>query len=253
MTIANNNTNSQRTSIFVSGQINNCHIPRMLVDTGSVATLCSEDFYNNVRDLRIKSMPTTESFVAADYGTLDVIAETTMTIIVANQIANHNVFVVRNFAYKFVLGNDFLKRNNCDILYSCQKLVINGQSTPIHNECVDTDFNSIVLSDNFTVNKHEEALLPGELHDPQLIVAPGETLLLEGDPTTANNFNVNFARVIVSALPAGIPVVVANTSNRNITIPKGTTVGKITKLHNNKQVMFAVTSDTLLLLTLLIC
>ena len=37
-------TNSQRTSIFVGGNINNCQISRKLIDTEYVATLCSEEF-----------------------------------------------------------------------------------------------------------------------------------------------------------------------------------------------------------------
>ena len=129
----------------------------------------------------MNSKPTTEAFVAADYGKLDVIAETTMTITIANTIVNHNVYVIRNFAYQFVLGNDFFKRNNCDILYSTQKLVINGRNTPINNDVVNTDFHSIMLSDNFTVNKHEEAILPCELNNAHLSVVPDETLLLEGN------------------------------------------------------------------------
>ena len=155
-----------------------------------MATLCSEEFSNNVRDPRMNSKPTTEAFIAADYGKLDVITKTTMAITIANTIVNHNVYVIRNFAYQFVLGNDFLKRNNCDILYSTQKLMINGRSTPIHNDFVTTDFNSIMLSDNFTLNKHEEAILPCELNDPHLSVVPDETLLLEGNSTFANNYNV---------------------------------------------------------------
>ena len=118
-----------------------------------------------------------------------------------------------------------------------------NNSTPIHNDLVNTDFNSIVLNDNFIVNKHEEAILPCELNDPHLSVVPDETLLLEGNPTSANNYNVQIARLIVSAKSCGIPIVVAYTSDNNIMIPKGTTVATITKMQYNKQVLFAVGRD----------
>ena len=105
-----------------------------------------------------------------------------MAIIIANTIVNHNLYVIEIFAYQFVLGNDFLKRNNCDILYSSQKLVKTGRSIPIYNYLVNTDFNSIVLSDNFTLIKQTTAIKLCKLTNPHLSVMPYKTFVLKVTP-----------------------------------------------------------------------
>lgn len=201
----------------------------LLIDTGAVATLWSEDFFNIIKDKTSKLTPISKELIAADQRKLQIIATTTIIITIFNPKVNHNVYIAKAFAYNFVIGNDFMRNNYCNILYNSEIFIINRHSTPIHHNIVITDFTSIVTSDNYTLNKHEEARLPCERNDLEISIESCNTLLLKCNQSTVNKYRVQFARVIVNAATAGNSILVANTTNQNITIPKSTNVATITK------------------------
>ena len=132
----------------------------------------------------------------------------------------HPVLIVDKIAHKFILGNDFLTKYNCDLLNSAKAIVFGGQQVPY--TLFRSTVNSIcpvICSSATTVGPYEEMVIPALL-DAKAHYATNQTLLLE--PTTSKSTSpILKARVVVNYTSVVVPLLVANVSSIPITIEKG--------------------------------
>ena len=91
----------------------------MVQDRGSLVSDCSEKLWRERLDRQIgRNSPHEAGFVSANGSPIRVRERTEMGVQQSNLKVMHDVLVVNGLVQSFILGNDFLRKHKCDILYS---------------------------------------------------------------------------------------------------------------------------------------
>ena len=210
----------ERKLIGVPGQINNYHVPRILVDSGSPVTIISSDLWKQVKDPNAIVNEEKECFHGVTHDGLQIVGVTQLTLHFGKLHVKPPLLIVDKIAHKFILGNDFLSQYRCDLLNSARAIVFGGQQVPY--TLFRSTVNSIcpvICSTGTTIGPYEEMVLHALL-DANARSATNKTLFLE--PTTAkSNSLILKARVVVNYTSVVVPLLIANISSQPVTIEKG--------------------------------
>ena len=203
----------------VPGQINNYHIPRILVDSHSPVTFIRSDLWKQIKDPNSLVNKEQECFQGVTHDGLKIVGVTHMTLHFGKLHVKHPVLIVDKIADKFILGNDFLKQYKCDLLNSAKAIVFGGEQVPY--TLFRSTVNSIcpvICSTTTTIGPHEKMVLPAML-DANAHYATYQTLLLE--QTTSKASPILKARVVVNYTSVVVPQLIATMSSAPVTIEKG--------------------------------
>ena len=209
----------------VPGQINNNNCPLILVDSGSPVTIIRSDFWKQVKDPNTLVNEEEECFQGVTHDGLKIVGITQLNLHFGKLHVKHPVLIVDKIAHKFILGNDFLTKYNCDLLNSAKAIVFGGQQVPY--TLFRSTVNSIcpvICSSATTVGPYEEwfyLLCSTRRHTTRRIKHFYSNQQLR---TTSPILK---ARVVVNYTSVVVPLLVANVSSAPITIEKGEILVKI--------------------------
>ena len=131
---ANNEVKSSysatRKLITVPGQVNDEHVLDILIDCGSSVTIINSEFWKQVRDIDTPVVKEQEKFQSLTKNVLKICGVTLLNIKIGGLNVIHPVIIAEGINYKFLLGNDFLIKNNCDIIYSRKIIQFGTQTIP---------------------------------------------------------------------------------------------------------------------------
>ena len=229
-------------SLFVEGNFRNEPVPDMLVDTGSAITIASLQLWKRVKRENEQLLPPDRQFTVANGDSLQVIGQKKIKLQVGSFCEYCEIYIAQNLVHDFVLGIDFLHENKIDILNSVNALQIGDELVPTHRKVLGST-NSIVLAQDTTIGPFEEAVLPGEVNDPEGRFAHLKTYLLEPSTNIEQKHDVLVGRSLNKASQQCVPVLVANVSAQETRMKEGTKLAEIMPVNIEKQVTFAVHAD----------
>lgn len=202
----------------VPGQINNKELDHILVDCGSPVTIIRLDLWRQLRtnDSRVEHEP--EDFQGVTHDGLRVIGVTKLQLQIGGVNASHPVLIADGIAHKFILGNDFLTLNKCDIMNSQGVIKFGNISVPytLFRSTVNC-VSPVVCSIATTIGANEEAVIPAML-DAREEYAPGDTILLEPRYNRQKE-SILTGRVLINYISPIVPVLMCNLSGKPVTIP----------------------------------
>ena len=199
-----------RRKLFVKGKLNGKVFAKILVDSGSMITLCSTDFWKKITNGTEKLNQVEGVFSAANNLKLDVRGSFQCRIQIGGLDVLHKVYVADHVVHEFLLGDDFLNEYHCDILYCAGSIVAGSRSVPFEDNYGNENSIESVLS----VFLSEETVIP----PMQVIHVIGEVSGSENfsdDPILVEPVNFNEsrlvpARLLVSSDSVQVPIPVAN-------------------------------------------
>ena len=203
-----------------------------VVDCGFPVTLILVDMWEQVRQPHTKLLIKQEKFQGVTRDGLRGFGLAHLKLQFGSLNIEHLV-VVDKIAHKFILGNDFLVQDKCDILNSDSVIVFRNKSIPdtLFRSTINLIF-SVICESRTEIGPYKEAVIPGLLDtyrnydsDQLLLLEPHKTKLMQ--PLIAARIFVNFTSAVVLIL-------VSNISSERVTITKGKVLADDTALKGRR-------------------
>ncbi len=223
-------------SLFITGSIGCVHSQSMMVDTGSAITIISESIFKNMKG---KLQNCEREFTVANGAGLSMLGKLKACFEIAGIKITHEVYVAKQIIHDIILGNDFLSKNRMDIIYSQGCLVVGDRKLPLEEKVLESEINSIVASNDQQLAPLQEALIAGEVDDPDCKFNPGETVMMEPFGPSELRKGILIGRSLLK-LDGTIPVQVANLFNSSVILKEGTKLGMIYRVSKICHVVFAI-------------
>ena len=203
----------------VPGQVNNVKSSRILVDSGSPVTIIRSDLWDKLRSTDELVHKETENFKGLKHDGLHILGITNSNLKFGALQVKHPVLFAKESAHQFILGNDFLTKFDCNVLNSSKVIVFGGECVQYTLFCCTVNSICPVISRcTTTVNAYEEAVILALL-DAKTSYATNQSLLLEPRKFERDADLLLKARVLFNYVSPVVPMLVANVTSHNITIP----------------------------------
>ena len=254
-------------NIFVHGEVNNVKVSRMLVDTGSRPTLMSQKLFMSHWPNTEEFSQTSQVLTSANKSELDVCGKVCWPITVANQTLQVAIFIVKDLAFDFILGNSFLIPARCDLLHSQKLFKSSKGDSPLIYEYRTVNAPMTVTPVQFTLRGTIRDERTRSTNDNSIIrentvtlwkectIAPHEETILVGMTGNCDRLrhricefawispSLLVARCLVDLRNSWIPLRVLNTSNEPIKPHSESQLGRLDAIQyygSVKQVVFAI-------------
>lgn len=229
-------------SLFISGELAGLEI-NILVDTGAAVSLVSETVF---RKVNIKITEGRDNIVGACGEPMFVLGQASCVLKLGRQTINHNFYIVRDLHYECLLGVDFLKKNQCDILLSEGTIKINGEQVSLNNKNNEgyvkfkagnnvTETGKMgcsvswgMLINAVTVPGRSEIIVTAKIPEKmegEVIVEPNENLYLRT--------GITGARVLAKVREDTVPVRLINCNSEAVKLVKGLKIVRCETTVNN--------------------
>ena len=175
-----------RHCLFVEGLVSGHPVPDMLLDSGSVITICSARLFKQIRASVNCTLDPVDEFSAANGSELHFLGVTDLKLVIGGINVTHPIYISTDIVHDFLLGNDFIDGYHCDVLTSLSTFVAGGVSVNISRKVLKHSVNSIVLSNNVKHEPRQEVLRGAELHDDKEVFELDSEPVLEPNDIVTN-------------------------------------------------------------------
>ncbi len=211
---------------YVFGRVEG-RVLKMMFDSGSGVSMMSEECLNTFAP-RPKLLPVDVCLTGLGETQLPHTGLwTTMVRLGGNNVCVPFV-IVKGLPYDVILGAEFADRHGVIVDCKHHRLRLSRGSVPLQRETRSVVFGA-VLREAVEVPARHEALFPAWLDGD----FEGEGFI-EGHSGFEQSSSLLVARVAVRVAEGCVPVRVVNTTQSNITIPKGTSIGVFTETVDRK-------------------
>lgn len=243
---------STGSSVVCSGKIEGNHV-EMLVDTGSVFTIISENLWNALYfkpnrgdrymcaaggSTNVPGRPTLvkehHKVVSANGEPIEILGRTQLNISVGNQVIKQSVLVAKDLAQECILGVDFMGTHGLIIDFSTMTLKTKSESVCLKKGIENLACNIKSARTEVIPAGHEKII------DGMLVVKHSGNIsktnyvgMVESTLKPKNDRSLLVARSIVTARNSTVPLRIANFSDEDVTIYKNTRLGKFSSIEEN--------------------
>ena len=194
----------------------------IIIDSGSGITLLSLELYNLINKYSCKPLDLFSNAVLAKTATgegLDIVGSTTVELDLGSSKWYVDCYIVRNFAYSFLLGTDFLVKSGSSIDLSLLQATIGQDKIPISITKRPSQA-KVCVTESLEIPARSEALLQGHVYGMQ-----GTVLVEPKYEITSGDSLLYPARSIAYIDNNTIPIKIFNANNFPVKIFAGTCVG----------------------------
>ena len=203
---------------------------RALIDTGAAISVVSEKTINELKQKDLVKFTNHRPLVqTANNQKLDVRASVRIKLKVGNAFLEHEFVVIRDINRKFILGKDFLHKNNCRIYFDLRMLRIKDFYTPLIQDSLINSYVRVVRSltikpGSRVICKARSRLARGRSH--KLYFAD----MLHSNLTNSEP-GLSIRDALVKPTRSGyFPLEIINSSARHIKIHRGTAVAVLEQI-----------------------
>ena len=222
----------------------------MLIDTGSVFTLISSRFWQELTrhldggngigvagsstishgPFELKKIPMLEKFsevvVSASGEPLMVAGRVTLQVSVGNINVEHGVLVIKDLSQDCIIGVDFLRNHKMVVDLGEMTMGRDGQKFPLSSQVKQNSVCRVTLAETVVVPARHEMILPGKIVVKGRGVRTSDGLgVIEPLQKFQGKTNIAVARVLASSDHLKVPIRVVNTSDDPVTVYRNSNVG----------------------------
>ena len=143
----------------VPGKINGT-VPQLLVNSNSPVTIIRSDFWKQVRDPTVAVEEEQKDFQVVTQDGIRVVGLTRLDLSLGDIQCKHPVLITEGIAHKFIIGNYYLTKYNCDILNSKTVFKIGNARVPYTLFRSTVNLICPVISSVTIIGPGEEAVFP---------------------------------------------------------------------------------------------
>ena len=202
-----------------------------VIDSGSSLNVVSD---NCIRKYHLRVVPCRRRLIIrlANSSRVYPQYEVGLPITIGSKTYDVNCIVIPTFPYELLLGLDFITSAPVDILASQRKIVVGGDSFPIQDSFFRHLEGKLYAAKELRIPARSEARVPLK----GLNLMNWETAVIEGADNTIEKYGVLLAGTLSEVRPGKHQQVVQgrlmNISEGDIVIPKGTLLGKASRVQS---------------------
>lgn len=199
----------------------------ILIDTGSAFTLIDTSLWREVGQNHLK--PYDETIISASGAPMEVLGITVLDVHIADVTMAIKIVVVKNLAYKCILGIDFFQLAKVTIDFESMCLRTKFGSKKLRQGLIKPAVCKISAQNTTVIPSGHEIMLNAKI---QSKTRGAMCLHIEGifspSPKYASKGNLLLARSVVRTKENIVPVRIINVSNELVTLYRNTTLGTVT-------------------------
>ncbi len=208
-------------SFYVTGRVNGVLVD-FLVDTGATVTIIStETFWKINRNQPTTLKPTKRKCYNVNGLAVDFKGKMTTSINFGNIGRQQEIIVANITTDEAILGANFLKRNNCDVILSRQILKLDGEEIPLWTQDDRDGVSRVEVRQSTTIPPNSRKMVPIKICQSANI---SEVRLIEPKQTFKQK-QIVVVRGVTSTKTPDTVVEVMNLGNSEVKLPKGFTMG----------------------------